>query len=346
MNMTKQSLEKEIFEQGPVLDAKGRPIPGFSRRSTLVYKRSAIKAPPWRIKEWDFYQVTNDHLCLQMTIGHAAYAGQVSLMLFDFAKGEKYIDASLILPLVFGRLHMPENAEKDNLLVYEKNGVTMRFETRDQKRVLTCRWKNAQDGKDLEARILLARKNPDSIVINLPFDEYEHAFYYNHKINCMIAEGYIKSGSDEWHFDRSDSFGILDWGRGVWPFHNEWYWSNGAGYLDGEMFGFNLGCGFGNTDTASENIIFYKGTSHKLGKVEFHLGENYMDPWRLTDLDGRLDLTLTPVYDRTTQIKLLWVDNCTHQMFGTFAGTAVLDDGTKLDVKNVVSFAEHAVNNW
>ena len=133
--MIKQSLEKEIFEQGPVLDAKGRPIPGFSRRSTLVYKRSAIKAPPWRIKEWDFYQVTNDHLCLQMTIGHAAYAGQVSLMLFDFVKGEKYIDASLILPLVFGRLHMPENAEKDNLLVYEKNGVTMRFETRDQKRV-------------------------------------------------------------------------------------------------------------------------------------------------------------------------------------------------------------------
>ena len=36
--------------------------------------------------------------------------------------------------------------------------------------------------------------------------------------------------------------------------HNEWYWSNGSGRLDGEMFGFNLGCGFGNTDTASENL--------------------------------------------------------------------------------------------
>lgn len=33
-----------------------------------------------------------------------------------------------------------------------------------------------------------------------------------------------------------------------------------------------------------------------------------------------------PVYDRTTAVRLLWVNNCCHQMFG--------------------SFAEHAVNNW
>lgn len=112
------------------------------------------------------------------------------------------------------------------------------------------------------------------------------------------------------------------------------------------MFGFNLGCGFGNTDTASENMLFYKGEAHKLGKVDFRLGDKYMDPWHLTDREGRLDLTLTPCYDRTTSIKLLWVNNCCHQMFGKFTGKAVLDDGTCLEVKDVISFAEHAVNNW
>ena len=30
-------MEKELLERGPVLDEKGRPIPGYSRRSTLVY---------------------------------------------------------------------------------------------------------------------------------------------------------------------------------------------------------------------------------------------------------------------------------------------------------------------
>ena len=77
-------MERELLERGPVLDKKGRPVPGYSKRSTLVYDRKAIKAPPWRIKEWDFYQISNDHLCLQLTIGHAAYAVKVSVMLFDF----------------------------------------------------------------------------------------------------------------------------------------------------------------------------------------------------------------------------------------------------------------------
>lgn len=200
-------MEKELLERGPVLDEKGRPIPGYSRRSTLVYDRKAIKAPPWRIKEWDFYQISNDRLCLQFTIGHAAYAGQVSLMLFDFVKGEKLLDLNKILVLPFGSLHMPENAEEDNTLTYDKGGIFMRFETRKDGRVLTCRW------GDLEASIRLERKNPDSLVINLPFNEYAHAFYYNHKINCMTAEGFVKNADKAWHFEKDSSFGILDWGK-------------------------------------------------------------------------------------------------------------------------------------
>lgn len=334
------SMERELLEKGPVLDKKGRPAAGYSRRSTLVYDRRAIKAPPWRIKEWDFYQVSNDRLCLQFTIGHAAYAGQVSLMLFDFVEGEKLLDVSQTLLMPFGSLNMPSDGERNHVLSYDKNGVFMKYEVRGDIRRLTCRW------GEVDAQIYLKRCHPDSLVINVPFDENPRAFYYNQKINCMIAEGYIRDGEKEWRFDRKSSFGLLDWGRGVWPFHNEWYWSNGTGYLDGEMFGFNLGCGFGNTDTAGENMLFYKGKSHKLGRVDFILGKNYMEPWHLTDREGRLDLVLTPAYDRTTSVKLLWIDNCCHQMFGTFCGRAVLDDREVLEVKDVVSFAEHAVNNW
>ncbi len=342
-------MERELLKREPVLDERGRPVPGYSRRSTLVYDRRAIKAPPWRIKEWDFYQISNDHLCLQFTIGHAAYAGQVSLMLFDFQKGKKYLDLNQMLVLPFGSLHMPADAEKNHTLTYprrsvwnsdRRSGIFMSFDVTGEVRTLICRWKG------LEAVIRLERRNPDSLVINLPFDESEHAFYYNQKINCMTAEGFVRTPKHEWKFDRADSFGILDWGRGVWPFHNEWYWSNGSGYLNGEMFGFNLGCGFGNTDTASENMLFYQGRSHKLGKVDFILGKDYGDPWHLKDREGRLDLWFYPVYDRETKIRLLWVDNNCHQMFGSFSGRAVLDDGTELEVKDLISFAEHAVNNW
>lgn len=333
-------MERRFDGTGPVLDGKGRPVAGYSTSAMRAYDRRAIKAPPWRIKEWDFYQVTDGSHCLQFTIGHAAYAGQVSVMLFDFRNGVKLVEKSRFLVLPFGSLHMPANTETDHVLAYQKDGMEMRFTSMGEKRLLSCRW------EDLSADVVLTRRNPYSLVINVPFDESPRAFYYNQKINCMTAEGTIRYTGGEHRFQPGDSFGLLDWGRGVWPFHNEWYWSNGTGIVNGELFGFNLGCGFGNTSAATENILFYRGEAHKLGAVRFELGKDYMEPWHLRDREGRLDLTLTPVYDRTTRTKLLWVDNCCHQMFGAFAGRAVLDDGTALYIDNVISFAEHAVNNW
>lgn len=333
-------MEKELTKRGPVLDQKGRPVPGYSTKSILQYDRKAIKAPPWRIKEWDFYQINNQNLCLQFTIGHASYAGQVSVMLFDFQKGERLIDKNNLLALPFGSLHMPADAESPHKVIYNKKGIKMKFETKGKNRILTCIW------DEFEAKIRLKRKNPNSLVINVPFDESEHCFYYNHKINCMEAEGLVKINGKEFLFKPEDSYGLLDWGRGVWPFHNEWYWSNGTGLAEGELFGFNLGCGFGNTSQASENMLFYQGKAHKIGRVRFRLGKDYMEPWILYDDAGRLELTLTPSYDRFTKTKALWVNNFCHQVFGRFNGRAVLGDGTELKVENIAAFAEYANNNW
>lgn len=333
-------MEKELTKRGPVLDQKGRPVPGYSTKSILQYDRKAIKAPPWRIKEWDFYQINNQNLCLQFTIGHASYAGQVSVMLFDFQKGERLIDKNNLLALPFGSLHMPADAESPHKVIYNKKGIKMKFETKGQNRILTCIW------DEFEAKIRLKRKNPNSLVINVPFDESEHCFYYNHKINCMEAEGLVKINGKEFLFKHEDSYGLLDWGRGVWPFHNEWYWSNGTGLAEGELFGFNLGCGFGNTSQASENMLFYQGKAHKIGRVRFRLGNDFMEPWVLYDDAGRLELTLTPSYDRFTKTKALWVNNSCHQVFGRFSGRAVLGDGTELKIENIAAFAEYANNNW
>ena len=47
----------------------------------------------------------------------------------------------------------------------------------------------------------------------------------------------------------------MDWGRGVWTYHNTWYWSSASGELDGVPFGWNLGYGFGDTAAATELIL-------------------------------------------------------------------------------------------
>ena len=69
-----------------------------------------------------------------------------------------------------------------------------------------------------------------------------------------------------------------------------------------------------------------------------------MKPWHVTDDESRLDLEFVPLVDRCdlTDVKLVLTDQ--HQVFGTFSGHVILDDGTKLQVKDLKGFAE-AVHN-
>ena len=167
----------------------------------------------------------------------------------------------------------------------------------------------------------------------------------------MRAKGTVRIGDDLYSFRPSDSFAVLDWGRGVWTYHNTWYWGSASGVLDGEDFGFNIGYGFGDTSAATENMLFYQGKAHKLSQVTFHIPmrdgkEDYLSPWTFTSDDGRFEMDFVPVIDRAacTDVKLIKSDQ--HQVFGRFTGTAVLDDGTALSVKDLMGFAEKVENKW
>ena len=118
-----------------------------------------------------------------------------------------------------------------------------------------------------EADILLYDEPQDSMVIGTPFAEDKKAFYYNQKIVGMRAKGTVKIGAEEYVFDPAESFGLLDWGRGVWTRDNTWYWGAGHGMVDGHVIGFNIGYGFGDTSAASENMIFVDGVAHKFDKI-------------------------------------------------------------------------------
>jgi hypothetical protein len=53
-----------------------------------------------------------------------------------------------------------------------------------------------------------------------------------------------------------------------------------------------------------------------------------------------------PVMDRSAKIDVLVICSDQHQVFGKFSGTAVLDDGRKLEIRNLMGFAEKVRNKW
>jgi len=342
--------QHRITTAGPLLDDRGGLVQaGFATEPLLAYRRDRVQAPPWRLKEWDYYQVSNDEYCAQFTIGHAAYAGQVGVTFFRFADGWR-VDRAVTLPLPFGSLHMPETSAQG--LTIHRGGVTIGFRvvpgaSGELRRMLRCATKPTKTTPAIRAEITLTDAAGQSVVMATPFHKHPEAFYYNHKINGMPASGSIQIGADIFAFEPRTAFGLLDWGRGVWPFSTEWFWGSGSTWVDGVPFGWNIGRGFGDTSAATENMLFYDGVAHKLSQVSFDENSpGYLDPKHFSSDDGRFEMDFVPLYDRVTRTKLAFVDNECHQVFGRFTGTAILDDGREIHIRDVMAFAEHAVNNW
>lgn len=344
-------MQHRITKDGPLLDEMGiLREPGWDTRLSLQYRRKDIKAPALRIKEWDYYLISNGRYAVALTIADNGYMGLDSISLLDLEnRWEQTTSPMRILPM--GRTKLPETSLRGNVFTQGK-GYQMLFENDGQRRRLTFHMDNFKDGKPIDGGLTLTGVPEDSMVIATPFLGAPKAFYYNQKINCLRAEGSVEFDGVMYRFSPEDAFGVLDWGRGVWTYDNTWYWSSASGMLEGETFGFNLGYGFGDTSAASENMLFFGGRAHKLDQVTFHIpqkdagGDDFMSPWRFTSSDGRFEAVFQPVLDRAAKTQVGPLGSDQHQVFGTFTGRAVLDDGRVLHMDRFPGFAEKVRNKW
>ena len=320
--------------------------PGWSRQLVQIYSREDIKAPKFRIKEWDYYLVVSKECALAFTISDDGYVGLHSVSLITFGDTPWEHTETLLQPFPMGKLHLPETSERGNT-VYRDRRLNMEFAKEDGRRRIVCSFKNFLDGKTFTCDLTLEQPPMDTMVIATPWKESRKAFYYNQKINCMRASGEAHFDGKTYVFDPDTDFGTLDWGRGVWTYDNTWYWGSGNGVVDGKPFGFNIGYGFGDTSAASENILFYDGVGHKLDDVTFHIPKHsYLEPWKISSSDGRFEMDFTPVLDRAAKIDVKLITTDQHQVFGKMSGTAVLDDGTKLEIRDLLCFCEKVHNKY
>ena len=340
-------MQHEILFSAPLLDFNGDlREAGFARRMLPVYRRRDVKASPLRLKEWDYYLVSNGRFALALTIADNGYMGLDSISLLDLEEKWEITKSPMsILPL--GRTGLPENSSS-GVSTHSSAAHRLNFTVIGGRRILIAEMKDFGPHGSLSAEIVLTDEPEESMVICTPFPKARH-FYYNQKVNCMRASGTVVYGDRIYHFTPDESFAVLDWGRGVWTYHNTWYWGSASYHVNGIPFGWNIGYGFGDTSAATENMLFYNGKAHKLSRVEFHIPGNekdFLSPWSFSSDDGRFTMDFIPVLDRAscTDFKILKSDQ--HQVFGRFSGTAVLDDGTAIEVKDFPGFAEKVENKW
>ena len=328
-----------FIENNPKLFKKWKPsVFGYAYHGAIDYNIEDAKIPPFKLKEWNFYQITNNKFSFYAIIGHVSYATSINCTLFELETG-KTIYVGKLVP--FKKVKMDKNASSDSVVIYQDKDYKMEFRKVGKTRYIKMDTIHKEYEK-CSVDIRLEDTVNDNILVCTPFDKPKH-FYLNQKTCLLKASGEATFGNNQYNFD--NSFGLMDWGRGYLPFKHSWIWGSGSGYVDGIKFGFNIGS-FGNNENGSENIFFYDDTSYKMDKVDISFNENNpMEEWHYRSSDDNFVFTMKPIYDNHTKTKILWVNNECHQVFGLFNGYIIVDN-KKIEIKDFLAFTENAHNRW
>ena len=363
LNGEVRSEQREYKVPVKLLDDDDRTLlsPGWARHMVFKYDRTKSR-PLNRRKEWDFYQLSNGRYMVQISFANISIGGYVGASLVDLKNpdpSKKLVAGTVAAPMsVFlggkNKYVLPPKGDVPNNVKYKIGKAEFEFDTRKNSRTLY--FKSEEKGKEVECKFQMDIPDGlENMTTVIPFEFQPTRYFLTTKQFCMPCEGTFRYGSDVYEFSKEDTFACLDWGRVNTPYRLIWYWGNGATYIedsDGNKhtFGFEITWGIGDESTATETCILYDGKVHKIGAVDveiFPKPDKYMEPWHFVSDDGRFDFTMTPFYDHHSDMNAVNIMRMhSHQVYGLWNGYAVLDDGTKIEIKDMFAFCEYVENKW
>ena len=336
----------EIKEKTPLLNDDGTLAAwGWSRHPLMEYNREKLTdEQKKRLKEWDFYSVYNSDYCFEITMANITWMVLITISLSDYKTNEKFSNMRILFNT--DALTPPLNPYDNE--IFDRGGVYSAYTYAEGIKTLTFDFpKSVIFGPEIKGKIEI-QDDPadDSLATSAPFKE-TGSFFYTDKVFAKRASGSVFIKGNEYTFSENNSYAVLDWGRGVWPKEFEWGWAVASGEVNGKVLGLNFGWGEEDSSRFQASAIVYDGIVHKMGKIKWDYNpDDIMQPWHFKSDDGRFDITMECDFDHSQEINLYVYYMKTIQPRGMFSGHVVLDDGTVLEVKDILGFAEHCFQKW
>jgi len=339
------SSSGEITEETPLLDAEGVLAGhGWARGPLMQYDREDVQeGRVSQLREWEYYAVFAPDFAIGLTLADLGLLAFSTLTLEDYLTGDIH---DVIMFAETDALDFPFTPFENTSFEAENGSVEYRFE--GDHRTIMVLGGTPGTAERMEARVRLQDSEAvETIAVSHAFDEPGEFFYENKRLS-MATTGTVTVGDTTYDFGEGESFGVLDWGRGVWPGDVQWEWGHFTGVTGGTLVGINLGTVNGDDTPGSADSVTVDGVLHKLPESiwEYDL-DSIMEPWRFTSEDGRIDLTLTPDFDDSTVLALGPPLTLTRwKVHGVIEGTVALEDGSTLQVQAIRGAAEYVEIIW
>jgi len=334
----------EIIESCPVMDEFGNPVNfGWARTPLFEFNPPPIGGSPRnKITEADRYIIFSATHLIVFEVMDGGYLGHIGISVFS-VKDHRRSTHSIERFFSMGRLGLPPGSEDGTIKVREKKSALDFIVMKGGARIIKVDYPRFGHHRYLRGEVVLMPAFPDaqSLVAVTPWRRDRRAFRHFRCSPWFITEGVMQFGTTEICFTRDNAWAIYEWKREVRPRRDLRYWAAACGIANGRLTGFNIGYGLADSSTGTDNAFFLDGQIHKLDQVTFHIPPgNWLDEWKFTSNDKRLEMTFTPLQERREYRSIFFHSVKCRQVCGTFSGRIILDDGSAIAFWNITGFAE------
>lgn len=296
-----------------------------------------------RLKEWQHFGIISKDYYVGTVIFDAKFMGVSFFYVFSRKAGIFFEHSRTLI----GGPILVSNNILDGKSYFRHVGYRLEFENHLSKGYHRINAKiSAYRGKpkiSADIRVLEDLFQVEPLIVVNPISENRPM--YTHKAVCPV-EGRIETGGETIELSPEHDFCAIDIQKTYYPYRTFWYWATFA-FRDskGRLIGMNACEGLIEDDeNFNENCSWVDGKINLLGAVRFSFEKgNVISPWRVTSLDGNMDLEFFPQGERKGRINLGIVMSDFHQPFGVFRGRLPGLSGEEIEVENAFGLCEYHV---
>jgi hypothetical protein len=305
------------------------------------YDRDLLRPPYGRITEMERHIIFSPTHLLAFEALDGGALGYVSVSVISLTDTQRFTRFFKV-PFPMGTFDLPPGSDAGSTRIQRKTFGIDFTAMEGGSRIVKVDIPRLGRHRSLRGELALTPPpGAQSILTSSPWLGEKRAFWYARSSPWYIAEGVMQLNGTELVFVKDKAWGILDWARGVRPRSDTRLWAAACGLSDGRQVGFNLGYSAADSSAGTENGFFLEGKLHKLDQVTFHIpSSDWLEPWRFTSNDDRLEMVFKPRQERSDRKAMFFHTLQRRQVCGSFSGSVVLDDGSRLAFQDITGFAE------
>ena len=317
------------------------------------------RARSFRLKRWHYTSVVTPRVLFACAVVDAGYVGNAFAYVVDRSNGRMY-EWNALAPLARGVQIAPNSI--DGSTTFEASGfghITLDNDAQAGIRRVAVSLAAKGEKPALVASYEIAdgAGAPEPIVV--VEQVAEGRWLYTHKCYGLAASGTLSCGALSDAARSGEASAGLDWNCGYRLYETYWNWAAAAGTDErGRRVAFNLTAhrpwkerGTAVTDShradAADCAIWLDGRRTKLSRVEFDYDPDHiLQPWRIRDADGLVDLTFVPDGQRQDDVNFGLIVSRFHQPYGRFTGRLRSPDGEAFELGDVYGVSEQHYARW